>query len=96
MQVSGIVPEVASALQTRPDRGLLSLPVAADKIIGLAEITELFGVTKPTALRYTHRRDFPKPVATLESGRIWERRKVIAWGKRMLPLQEGRPPNKPR
>ena len=44
--------------------------VTPDVLAGIAEIAELFGVTKQTALKYTRRPDFPKPLDRLAAGPV--------------------------
>jgi predicted DNA-binding transcriptional regulator AlpA len=66
--------------------------VAREQLAGLAEIAELFGVSKVTALKYARREDFPAPLDRLASGPVWRRADVEGWGKTHLPLQGGRPP----
>lgn len=60
--------------------------------IGLSEVVELLECSKSAALKYARRADFPK-ARELARGRVWDRDKVKAWGKRHLPLRQGRPPN---
>ena len=49
-------------------------------LVGVAEIAELLGVTRQRvdAIARTHP-DFPKPVADLAAGRIWQRRDIENW-----------------
>lgn len=61
----------------------------------LAEVAEVLGVPMRTAARYVNLDGFPKPVETLTTGRVWRRADVVKWGKKNLPLKQGRPP-KPR
>jgi predicted DNA-binding transcriptional regulator AlpA len=63
-------------------------------LAGLAEIAEMLGVTKRTALNYTKRDDFPKPLDRLASGPVWRRAAIEQWAKKRLPLPPGRPPRK--
>jgi hypothetical protein len=63
----------------------------APKLAGLAEVAQLLGVSKRTALTYTGRSDFPKPLERLASGPIWSTPDVLKWGKATLPLPPGRP-----
>jgi predicted DNA-binding transcriptional regulator AlpA len=60
-------------------------------LVGLAEIAELFGVTKVTAHKYTQRDDFPEPIDRLAAGPIWRFSDVEQWGRQTLPLRTGRP-----
>jgi prophage regulatory protein len=76
---------------------LRSLGVSPDEVVGVAEIAKALGVTKRTAIRYSQRPDFPAPLATLSSGRVWRRDDVEAWAKRTLPLpRTGRPRKEPK
>jgi hypothetical protein len=61
-------------------------------IVGLAEIAELFGVSKRTASRYALRRDFPSPVARLRAGPVWLEEDVRDWAVPAPPVRRGRPP----
>jgi predicted DNA-binding transcriptional regulator AlpA len=62
------------------------------ELAGVAEIAEMFKVTKRTAWNYTRRGDFPEPVDRLASGPIWRRSDIEDWGRTHLPLPIGRPP----
>lgn len=48
-------------------------------LIGLAELAELYGVSKNTANTWARRHGFPAPVATLKMGPVWDRDEVVAW-----------------
>ena len=61
-------------------------------LAGIAEIAELFGVSRHAAVRYTKRADFPEPLDRLAAGPVWLRKDVEKWGKNTLPLAPGRPP----
>jgi chromosome partitioning protein len=51
-------------------------------LLGLAEIAELFGVTRQVVANWKARKaTFPKPVANLKSGPVWERDRVVAWAR---------------
>lgn len=70
--------------------------VATDKLAGIAEIAELFEVSKQTALKYAGRPDFPAPIDRLAAGPVWKRSDVERWGRtHRPPLRPGRPPQKP-
>jgi len=66
------------------------------KLATLAELAEIFGVSKRTCWLYSLRPDFPAPYDVLEGGRtrVWKRATVEKWGERFLPLPVGRPPAK--
>jgi prophage regulatory protein len=51
-----------------------------DDFVGVAEIAELFGISRQRVNRIvqTHP-DFPDPVAHLVAGRIWRRADVEEW-----------------
>ena len=67
--------------------------VASRELAGLAEVAEICGVAKRTAVRYTNRKDFPKPVSELAAGPVWRTADVARWAQETLPLREGRPPS---
>jgi predicted DNA-binding transcriptional regulator AlpA len=50
-----------------------------DELLGLAELAELYGVTKATASNWSRRHTFPQPVQHLKMGPIWRKSEVIAW-----------------
>src|SRR5258708_493193 len=50
---------------------------AGDLIVGVKEAAEILGVEKPNFIRdYANKKDFPKPLAELASGRFWLRSDV--------------------
>lgn len=55
-------------------------------LIGLAELAELYGVSKNTANTWARRHDWPAPVATLKMGPVWDRDQIL----RHKPLGFGR------
>jgi predicted DNA-binding transcriptional regulator AlpA len=61
------------------------------RLVGLAEVAEVFGVSKRTASRYTIRSDFPAPVARLRAGPIWLEDDVRTWAVPAPPVKRGRP-----
>ena len=61
------------------------------RLVGLAEVAEVFGVSKRTASRYTIRNDFPAPVARLRAGPIWLEDDVRTWAAPVPPVKRGRP-----
>lgn len=65
--------------------------VPTTKLVGLAEVAELFGISKRTASRYALRRDFPAPVARLRAGPIWLEDEVRTWAAPVPPVKRGRP-----
>jgi len=50
--------------------------------MGTAEVAELLGVTNQRVDQLARRPDFPKPVAVLAAGRIWNRAHVESWARR--------------
>ncbi|QIG79213.1 ParA family protein [Stakelama tenebrarum] len=49
-------------------------------LLGLAEISELLGVSKQAVANWRARRDdFPNPIATLKSGPVWSEDAVRSW-----------------
>lgn len=61
------------------------------RVVGLAEVADLLGVSKRTATRYAARADFPKPAAQLAMGPIWWTEDVEQWARRTT-IRPGRPP----
>lgn len=60
-------------------------------LAGFAEVTEMLGVSKRSVQRYVARPDFPKPIAELAAGPVWDRPAVRHWAEQRLPLRRGRP-----
>ena len=79
--------------QARPVPLVASLGVARH-LVGVAEIAQIFGVSKQTAVKYSQRPDFPEPLDRLASGPVWLRADVESWGRDHLPLRTGRPPRR--
>ena len=50
-------------------------------LVGIAEIAEMFGVSRQYADRVSRAGSFPDPEVGLASGRIWSREAVEAWGR---------------
>lgn len=63
-----------------------------DTLAGVAEVAELLGVSKNTALKYAGRPEFPEPLDRLAAGPVWRRVDVERWAKKNLPLKPGRRP----
>jgi predicted DNA-binding transcriptional regulator AlpA len=51
----------------------------ANGLLGIAEIAELYSISKVTAGTWSRRRDFPNPVSRLAMGPVWSKADVIAW-----------------
>jgi hypothetical protein len=49
-------------------------------------------VARRTAAKYVDLPGFPKPTYELPTGRVWRRGDVERWGRKNLPLRQGRPP----
>ena len=53
------------------------------KLLGLAEIAEIFGVTRQVVANWKARKPtFPKPVAELKSGPVWQLEAIVTWQRR--------------
>lgn len=48
-------------------------------LAGAAEVAAMLGVTRQQVHRLARRKDFPKPVAVLEAGRIWRCADIEKW-----------------
>jgi prophage regulatory protein len=70
---------------------LASLGVSPEHLLGLSDISRLFGVTMRTTQKYVSRDDFPEPLGEIAAGRVWLRADVERWAKKTLPLPTGRP-----
>lgn len=65
-------------------------------LLGLTEIAALLGVSRQRASQLaTEYEDFPRPVAELASGRIWETAAIEAWASDHPVRPPGRPPSEP-
>lgn len=76
---------------SRPATGIASTPVPPDQLAQLAEVADILGVAKRTAARAVDRPDFPAPVDTLSTGRVWARSDVEEWARANPPRGRGRP-----
>lgn len=56
-------------------------------LVGVPEIAEMLGVSRPSVWRYVRRDDFPDPDAQVRGKRLWKRASVERWAKRTLPLK---------
>src|SRR2546421_2401511 len=56
-------------------------------LLGVPEIAELLGVSRPSVWRYVRREDFPEPDAQVSGKRLWKRVTVERWAKKTLPLK---------
>lgn len=64
-------------------------------VVGVAEVSELLGVSKARVRQLAGARThgFPEPAARLAAGPVWERSDVVRW-KREWPRRTGRPPRR--
>jgi prophage regulatory protein len=70
-------------------------PKEPQPVMQLHELAEFFGVVKRTVWRYTLRADFPRPYATLSTGKAWKTSDVVRWQKKHNPpFPVGRPKSK--
>ena len=53
-------------------------------LVGVAEVAEFLGISRQRvdAIARTHD-EFPKPVADLAAGRIWQRRDIEKWARKV-------------
>ena len=49
------------------------------RLVGAREIRDLLGVSRQRVYQLAGRDDFPRPVATLASGKVWRIEEVEAW-----------------
>lgn len=49
------------------------------ELLGPQEIAEMLGVSRQRVGQLTKRADFPKPVAVLAMGKIWDASEIRAW-----------------
>ena len=64
------------------------------QLAGLTEIAEMAGVTTQLASNWSNRSlSFPKPIAELRSGKIWDRTQVLAWLQANYLAKDMAPPN---
>jgi predicted DNA-binding transcriptional regulator AlpA len=49
------------------------------EIVGLAEVAELLGLSKPATVARTHSGEFPPPIAELRAGPVWDRADVVEY-----------------
>jgi predicted DNA-binding transcriptional regulator AlpA len=56
-------------------------------LVGVPEIAEMLGVSRPSVWRYVRRDDFPEPDMQVSGKRLWKRVTVERWAKKTLPLK---------
>jgi predicted DNA-binding transcriptional regulator AlpA len=59
-------------------------------LVGVPEIAELLGVSRPTAWRYVRRDDWPEPAAEVRGKRLWKRSDVERWWRANPPSKYDR------
>jgi predicted DNA-binding transcriptional regulator AlpA len=71
--------------------------MSADRLAGIAEVAQILGVEKHTAVRYSQRADFPPPLDRIAAGPVWNWSAIEEWKKKHpeLPRGRGRPPKQP-
>lgn len=50
-------------------------------LVGTAELSRMFGVSRQRTYQLTSTPGFPEPEAVLEMGKIWDRAKVRKWAE---------------
>jgi predicted DNA-binding transcriptional regulator AlpA len=53
--------------------------VEPSDLAGLAEVAEILGASRRTAIRWAKRRDFPEPITRLRATPVWLRSEVEQW-----------------
>lgn len=51
-------------------------------LMGIAEIRTLLGISRQRADQLARRPDFPRPVAELAMGKVWDGNDVRKWAKK--------------
>lgn len=59
------------------------------ELMGSAEIGTLFGISRQRVQQIIGRPDFPKPLADLAMGKVWDAADVRAWGLKVGRLKRG-------
>ena len=54
----------------------------SQRLMGISEIAQLLGVSRQRAHQLAQSEDFPKPIAVLAAGKIWEAKRIEAWAQR--------------
>ncbi len=53
----------------------------AQELVGVAEIADMLGVTRQRVHQLTKTAEFPRPLAELSAGVIWDRAEVERWAR---------------
>jgi predicted DNA-binding transcriptional regulator AlpA len=49
------------------------------RIVGVAEIKDLIGVSRQRVYQMAKKPDFPRPYATMAQGQVWQTGEIEAW-----------------
>lgn len=60
-------------------------------LLGATDVARLLGMSRQRVYQLAERADFPRPVATLARGQMWERGQVEAWARKQGRSLVGRP-----
>src|SRR3989304_458130 len=60
-------------------------------LVGIAEVAEILGVTKQRASELSRSRRFPKPIAQITAGPVWDRHAIARFVERWPRRRTGRP-----
>ena len=60
-------------------------------LVGIAEVAGILGVTKQRASELSRSRRFPKPIAQLAAGPVWDRHAIARFVERWPRRRTGRP-----
>lgn len=64
---------------------------AEQDLMGNAEVAAYLGVSRQRVLQLAARDDFPRPVAVLKMGQVWQSDSIRAWaGARRPPARQDR------
>ena len=76
----------------------MSEPIDPRLLVGVAELSKLFGVGRTTVTQWAarrHRNGFPEPVAELAMGPLFNVSEVVRWYGAYVPEKGGRPGRMP-
>lgn len=61
---------------------IVTMLLVVHHIVGAAEIGRMLGgVSRQRVQQLINRKDFPKPEAELEMGKVWARESVVTWAR---------------